>query len=617
MRRALLLLCLPLIAVAEEYSPFVASPNRQVFFGDTHLHSAFSSDAGLIGTTLQPADAYRFARGETVVSSSGVKARISRPLDFLVLADHAESLGLPIAIKEGMPALLANPWGREVYDLYQAGRGPEGFMKWAFEGMLPGIDPLKQPAINAEIWRRQAETADAFNEPGLFTALIGFEWTNTTNSKNMHRVVILRDDAERAKQVVPFSSWQSADPEDLWRWMQAYEDTTGGSILAIPHNANLSNGVMFAPRRWNGEEFSNDYAAQRARYEPLLEVTQIKGDGESHPLLSPDDEFADYGNWDWSDIGGREAKTPDMLPYEYARSVLQQGLMHEQTLGVNPFRLGMIGASDSHTGMSTVREDNYYGKFASSEPRPGRGEHVVVKSPTDDRFSLRTWNELASGLAGVWAAENTREALFDAMRRREVYATTGSRITLRFFGGWHYADKDLTSPDMPRLGYAGGVPMGAGLPPRPRDSAASPVFMVAASRDPDGANLDRIQIIKGWLDSNGQPQEKIYNVALSDGRRVDAAGKAPPVGSTVDLASATYSNSIGSAELRALWRDPDFDLQQRAFYYARVLEIPKPSWQSYDVVRLRDDFPDSVTRTVQDRAYSSPIWYSTATQQSP
>ncbi|MEM0952829.1 MAG: DUF3604 domain-containing protein [Pseudomonadota bacterium] len=609
MYRALFILWLPALALADEYSPFVDSPPRQVFFGDTHLHSAFSSDAGLIGTTLQPADAYRFARGETVTSSSGVKARISRPLDFLVLSDHAESLGLPIAVKEAMPALLDSPWGREVYKLFEAGRGPEGFLKWAFEGMLPGVDPLRRPEINAEVWRRQAETADSFNEPGLFTALIGFEWTNTANSKNLHRVVILRDDASRATQVVPFSSWESPDPEDLWRWMQDYEDNTGGSILAIPHNANLSNGIMFGPLRWNGEAFDESYAAKRAHYEPLVEVTQIKGDGEAHPLLSPDDEFADFGNWDWSDIGGRDAKTPDMLPYEYARSALQQGLMHERALGVNPFRFGMIGASDSHTGMSTVREDNYYGKFASSEPRPGRGQHVVVKSPTDDRFSLRTWNELAAGLAGVWATENTREALFDAMRRREVYATTGSRITLRFFGGWEYAEADLMSPDMPQLGYAGGVPMGGLLTAQPAQPDASPTFMVAAARDPDGANLDRIQIVKGWVDEGGTPRETIYDVALSDGRTLDGQGRAPSVGSTVDLETATYANSIGSTELRTLWRDPDFDSAQAAFYYARVLEIPKPSWQTYDTVRLRDSFPEGVTRVVQDRAYSSPIWY--------
>jgi hypothetical protein len=601
---ALLLLSTPLAAA--EFSPFVESPPRHVYWGDTHLHTTYSSDAGLIGTTLKPADAYRFARGEEVVSSAGVRARISRPLDFLVISDHAESLGLPVAVAESNPVLLANPWGAEIHKLFKEGRGLEGFLKWGLEGVLKGSDPLGEPAINAEVWKRQAETADRFNEPGLFSALIGFEWTNTINSKNLHRVVILRDAAPRATTVIPFSSWDSPDPEDLWSWMEEYERNTGGRMMAIPHNANVSNGLMFGPRRYDGSAFDSAYVARRQQREPLVEVTQIKGDGEAHPWLSPDDEFADFGTWDRADIGGRERKTNDMLQYEYARSVLKLGLAWEKKLGANPFRFGMIGSSDSHTGLSTVREDNYFSKFSHTEPRPGRGEGTIVTSPTSPELSWRTWDEVASGLAAVWAPENTREALFDAMERREVYATSGTRITVRLFGGWKFTEADLASPDMPRRGYAGGVPMGSSLG---KAGAAAPVFMVAASRDPDGANLDRIQVIKGWLDKAGELREKVYNVALSGDREPGADGRAAAVGSTVDLERAEYANSIGAPELRALWRDPDFDPAERALYYARVLEIPKPSWQSYDAVRFGDSFPEGVTRVVQDRAYTSPIWF--------
>jgi len=397
-----LLLLQSLPALADEFSPYLDRQGmEQVYWGDTHLHSTYSSDAGLIGNTLEPADAYRFALGEEVVSSSGVRARINRPLDFLVLSDHAESLGLPVAVREANPTLLANPWGKAVYDLFAAGKGHEGFMKWALDGMLPGRDPLNEPSINADVWQRQARAADEYNDPGNFTALIGFEWTTTNNSKNLHRVVILRDDATRATQVIPFSSWQSPDPEKLWDWLEAYERDTGGQILAIPHNGNLSNGLMFGPQRSDGSVFDAEYAKRRMQWEPVVEVTQIKGDGEAHPWLSPEDEFADFGTWDRADIGGRDPKTNDMLEFEYARSTLKNGLAYEQSLGVNPFQFGMIGASDSHTGLSTVREENYFSKFAQAEPRPGRASGVTVPSTTSPELSWRTDEEVASGLAGV------------------------------------------------------------------------------------------------------------------------------------------------------------------------------------------------------------------------
>jgi hypothetical protein len=596
------------LAQGEDYSPYVDRKGaEQVYWGDTHLHTQYSTDAGMIGTTLKPEDAYRFAMGREVTSSTGLRARLIRPLDFLVVSDHAESLGLPIAIDEGMPELLNNPWGRRVYDLEQQGDGYAGFYMWAMDGMLPGKDPLNEPTINDNIWQRQVSTADKFNNPGYFTALIGYEWTTTKNAKNLHRVVIFKDDASKAGQIIPFSSFDSSDPEDLWSFLEDYEKKTGGDVFAIPHNGNLSNGLMFAPFRQNGEPMDLDYATRRAKWEPLTEVTQIKGDGEAHPWLSPDDKFADFGTWDRGDIGGQEAKTNAMLEYEYGRPALKNGLKFEAALGANPFKFGMIGASDSHTGLAATREENYYGKFSKSEPAPGRWQEYVVKSRTDDALSLVAYEEVASGLAGVWAQENTREALFDAMERKEVYSTTGSRIVVRMFGGWRYTPSDVHQSNMARIGYQKGVPMGGDLPPRTGEQ--SPTFMLTASKDPDGANLDRIQIIKGWLNKAGETQEQIYNIALSDGRTPNSSGKTKPVGNTVNVEQATYSNDIGAVQLSTVWADPDFDPAQRAFYYARILEIPTPSWQAHDAKAFGDQFPDAVKMSIQDRAYTSPIWY--------
>jgi hypothetical protein len=601
-------LVVPAVAFAGDYSPYIdRTGQEQVYWGDTHLHTQYSTDAGMIGTTLKPEQAYRFAMGEEVTSSTGLRARLQRPLDFLVVSDHAESLGLPIAVQEAMPELLNNPWGREVYELDQKGDGYAGFYKWAIDGMLPGVDPLGEPAINANIWQRQVTTADQYNRPGYFTALIGYEWTTTKNAKNLHRVVIFRDAADKAGQIIPFSSFDSSDPEDLWSFLEDYESNTGGQVLAIPHNGNLSNGLMFAPVRQNGQAMDETYARRRAHWEPLTEVTQIKGDGEAHPWLSPDDEFADFGTWDKGDIGGREAKSNHMLEYEYARPALRNGLKYGAAIGVNPFKFGMIGASDSHTGLAGTREENYYGKFSQSEPAAGRWKQYVVRSPVDDALSLVAYEEVASGLAGVWAPENTRAALFDAMRRREVYSTTGTRMVVRLFGGWDYTPADVQQPAMAQIGYRKGVPMGGDLPAR--TAAKAPAFMVMAAKDPDGANLDRIQIIKGWLNVDGETEEKIYDIALSDGRSVGRNGEVVAVGNTVDVADASYANTIGAVQLRRVWRDPDFDPAKRAFYYARVLEIPTPAWQAYDTKIFGDKFPDSVHMSIQDRAYTSPIWY--------
>ncbi|WP_170480724.1 DUF3604 domain-containing protein [Ruegeria arenilitoris] len=603
----------------QNYSPFVERTVRNrnfaegLYWGDTHLHTMFSTDAGMIGNTLTPEDAYRFARGEEVITSSGQRVRIGRPLDFLVVSDHAENLGMPVMLAEANRDLLATEYGKRFYDLVQAGEGYEAFRLWGTDGVSQNRDVIDNPKINRTIWDRQIELADQYNDPGSFTAFIGFEWTSINNQQqpsNLHRVVVFKEDGRKAGQVLPFSAFHSPDPEDLWAYMESYETETGGSVLAIPHNGNLSNGLMFATEKLNGEPIDSEYAETRMRWEPIVEVTQIKGDGETHPALSPDDEFADYGTWDKGDIAGFQAKTPEMLPFEYSRSALQVGLQQELELGINPFKFGQIGATDAHTAVATTRDDNFWGKMPSSEPSPTRWEHYVIQALSgDDMLSTFEYEALAAGLAGVWARENTRAALFDAMQAKEVFATTGTRMAVRFFGGWDYSEDDVFRPNVVDIGYARGVPMGGDLPSA-RNDASAPVFMVGALKDPDSGNLDRIQIIKGWVDAEGSRQERVYDVAVSDGREIGSDGRArESVGNTVDEANATYTNSIGDAELRAVWIDPDFDPKVPAVYYARVLEIPTPTWQAYDEKFYGIQMTADVPRSHQERAYTSPIWY--------
>ncbi|MEM1452255.1 MAG: DUF3604 domain-containing protein [Planctomycetota bacterium] len=602
------------------YSPYVERTARDasfaegLFWGDTHLHTSYSTDAGMIGNRRGPEVAYRFARGEEVVTSSGQRARLIRPLDFLVVADHAENLGLAPMIAESNPDLLNIPWGKEMHDLVKAGKGYDAFIKWGNEGVAVNTDNLNSPKIQRTVWERLIAFAEEYNEPGRFTALIGFEWTSINNIErpsNLHRVVIFKDDGEKARQILPFSTFDSPDPEDLWKFMAGYEEKTGGSVLAIPHNGNLSNGIMFQTQRLDGRPLDREYALERSRWEPLYEVTQIKGDGEAHPLLSPNDEFADYGTWDKADIAGLQPKTPDMLPTEYARSALQLGLLLERELGANPFKFGMVGSTDSHTSLASTRDENYWGKMPSAEPSADRYEHYVIKALSgDDSLSTYESETLASGLAGVWARENTREALFEAMQRKETYATTGTRIVVRMFGGWTWGDDDVYRPDAVAIGYRDGVPMGGDLPARP-NGAGGPRFMIGAMKDAWSGNLDRIQIVKGWVDAAGERQERIYDVAVADGREIGADGRCrTPVGDTVDVPNATYLNTIGDAELRAVWEDPDFDPSVSAVYYARVLEIPTPTWQAYDSKFFGIRMPESVPMKHQERAYTSPIWYS-------
>ncbi len=598
------------------YSPYVerARPGSTfsagVFWGDTHLHTSYSTDAGMVGTTLTPEQAYRFARGEEVVTSTGQPARLIRPLDFLVVSDHAENLGLAPMIRESNRDLLSTEYGRKLHDLVKSGDGYEAFQIWGAEGVAKNQDIIGLKKMQRTVWDRQIETADRFNEPGRFTALIGYEWTSLNNMKNpsnLHRVVIFREDARKAGQILPFSTFDSEDPEKLWEFMASYEDRTGGSVLAIPHNGNLSNGLMFAVERLNGRRMTKEYAEARMRWEPLYEVTQIKGDGETHPKLSPEDEFADYGTWDKGDIAGFKPKTDAMLTYEYARSALQVGLQQQLKIGANPFKFGLIGSTDAHTGLAGTREDNYWGKLISSEPGADRMNHYVIRALSgDEALSTFSWEEVSSGLAAVWARENSRDAIFDAMQRKETYATTGTRIIVRFFGGWNYGNEDVYKPDAAQIGYDLGVPMGGDL--LSQDGTGAPVFMVGALKDIASGNLDRIQIVKGWVDADGERQEKVYDVACAD-RAVVSHACDGPIGNTVDVANATYLNSIGNAELRAVWRDPDFDPNLHAVYYARVLEIPTPTWQAIDAKHYGIEPHPQAPLEHQERAYTSPIWY--------
>jgi hypothetical protein len=602
----------------DTFSPYAGRdfPNRP-FWGDTHVHTALSMDAGAFGARLSPRDAYRFAKGEEVTSSTGVPARLSRPLDFLVVADHSDNMGFFPLLLSGDPSFLADATGRRWYDMIHAG-GQEGtqvavevIQKFSTNTFPPALASTPGTTAYRDTWESIISAAEDHNDPGHFTAFIGYEWTSNTAGDNLHRVVIFRDGEHKASMVEPYTTLKplgSDNPEDLWKWLQAYEDKTGGRIMAIAHNGNLSNGIMFPLiESFSGRKVNKKYAETRARWEPIYEATQIKGDGETHPFLSPDDEFADYENWDQGNLDLSVPKQDDMLQYEYARSGLGVGLQLERRLGTNPYKFGMIGATDSHTGLATAQEDNFFGKHSGTEPSADRWKHPMAKMGD---LTYESYDMVASGLAGVWAKENTREAIFDAMMRKETYATTGSRMLVRFFGGWDFEPSDAMTTLPASIGYAKGIPMGGDLVGDP--AGRSPSFLVAALKDPLSGNLDRIQIVKVWLEDKKTRHEKVYDVVWSDERKPGASGKLPPVGNTVDVANATWTNSIGDAQMIGVWSDPDFDPSQSASYYARVLEIPTPRWTAYEAKRYGLDLPDEIPMTTQERAYTSPIWYTPA-----
>jgi len=595
------------------YSTGVATDYpKQVFFGDLHLHSNISADAHSMGNLLlSSADAYRFARGEKVVASNGLPAQLKRPLDFLSVTDHAEFMGLYRMFTIEDPRLMNSDLGKAWlarYDTKPDPNEPDPTQLMARNPIAAFVNSINDPnperdaypdELKSAIWTNVARTADEFNTPGVFTAFTGYEWTAMRDGNNLHRCVILKDNADIVTRWLPYSAQSSSNPEDLWAALTDYEVATGGEALSIPHNGNLSNGLMWDTVDYDGDAIDADYAEARMRWEPIAEVTQLKGDSETHPSLSPEDPFADFERWDEFNISNTTKTTPDMYPGSYARSALKRGLALESSAGANPYAFGMIGSTDDHTSLATAEEDNFFGKFANSEPG--------IRTPDSRMAGLNAdWELGASGLAAVWAPQNTRADLFASMKRREVYATTGSRIVLRFFGGWSFEPDSVHSPYFETIGYRDGVPMGGELN---RREGGAPSFMVQAMKDPDAANLDQVQIIKGWIDSAGTTHEQIYYVALSDDRSLDPkTGQPESVGSTVDLENATFSNTIGAVQLSAQWTDPDFDADQAAFYYARAIEIPRPRWSEYDRKYFGLDFSEA-PRTVQDRAYSSPIWY--------
>jgi len=618
------LICFAVSANAEDDA---ANYPTRVFFGDTHLHTSYSPDAFLMrNDTADPDTAYRYAKGLPVIHPyHEARIQIGTPLDFLVVSDHAEFMGVIPALLKGNPLVANTETGKRYRQMFDEGRQLEVFGELIAQvnGVKPPDPDLYNEKINSEVWGAIMDAADRHYEPGSFTAFMGWEWSSTPNGNNLHRVVVMKEGKEKGSQFIPYNSLESNKPEDLWKWLDETSERTGSNFIAIPHNSNISGGLMFNLQDSYGALITPDWSETRIKWEPLVEVTQIKGDSETHPKLSPDDEFADYETYEHLiiaegaevqsmftdgflaslDEGDREYVVAHKSQVEkagdYARSALKRGLVVEDRIGVNPYKFGMIGSTDSHTAMSSAEEDNFHGKMALDSTPGTKSQDIIPGTPG--------WDMGAAGMVAVWANENTREDLFDAMQRKEVYATTGPRIQLRFYGGFSFKEKDL-GKDFVAIGYEKGVPMGGDLSKASRRK--SPTFIVHALKDPVEANLDRIQIIKGWVDDEGMPQEKVYDVVWSDGRERGENGKVPAVGNTVDVATGSYTNSIGDAQLSAVWKDPDFNRKQRAFYYARVIQIPTPRHTLFDAIALGIDVEETGNpATIQERAYSSPIWY--------
>jgi len=576
----------------------------KVYFGDTHLHTELSMDAGAFGNRIGLDEAYRFAKGEEVTASSGLTAKLSRPLDFLVAADHSDGMGLFQALFNKDEWILEYDQGKRWSKMIEDGNGAEAAIELikAFSQGEMDFDP-NNPELQRQVWDMTVDAAEKYNEPGKFTAFIGYEWTSLIAGNNLHRVVIYRDDEDKARGHIPYTNGQSSDPEDLWTDLENYESETDGKVLAIPHNGNLSNGIMFMETAVDGRAFDKAYADRRIQWEPLYEITQIKGDGETHPFLSPNDEFADYETWDFGNLDLSAVKTEEMLNGEYGRSALKMGLKIKSQVGTNPYKFGFIGSTDSHTSLATAEDNNFYGKASNVEPSKERWNHPFV---TSELASIMTWQTVASGYAAVWANDNTRESLWDAMKRKETYGTTGSRMQIRFFGGWDYADADMND-DWVKNGYDKGVPMGGDL----SDGLdKTPSFIVHALMDPEFGSLDRVQIVKGWMKADGTLNEKVYDVVWAGERQMDDKGKVPSVGNTVNLEDGSWDNSIGATELSKVWTDPDFNPELEAFYYVRVIEIPTPRWTLHDKLRYGAELSDEVPLTTTQRGYTSPIWYS-------
>ena len=604
-----------------------AEPVKNVYFGDTHLHSSYSFDAFLNNNhSADPDTAYRWAKGQPVIHPyNRARVQIDTPLDFLVVSDHAEMLGVMRAVHEDNFIKEDLGWIGNIkrwYSFWLMNRAIDSNTGLQFFSQFlpqnPTIeghgDPVQHPANNISdlaifgdtsktstlAWHDIVETAERHNDPGTFTSLLGWEWSSIPMGANLHRIVISPDGAEKGKQFLPYGSDQSQYPEDLWQWLDETQQQTGARFLAIPHNSNISKGYMFDDTTLRGDPITAEYARRRMQWEPVVEVTQIKGDSETRSDFSPEDEFADFENYDYYIQVGQKNDYKASAA-DYIRPALKRGLSIGQQVGVNPYKFGLIGSTDAHTGLSTSEEGNFWGKMAS-DSTPETKERLGVQMRSNG------WNMSASGIAAVWAKENTREAIYAAFKRKEVYATSGPRLRVQMFAGWDFPEGAESSESFSVIGSQFGVPMGGDLTAGDNDGKA-PVFLLRAVKDPLGANLDRLQVVKGWVDSAGQQQEKVYNVAWSDDRQLDASGNLSPVGNTVNLSSGRYDNSIGQPEFSLRWTDPDFDPQQSAFYYVRVLQIPTPRNGLLDSLALELDEPPRGAKTIQERAYSSPIWY--------
>jgi Protein of unknown function (DUF3604) len=557
----------------------------------------------------------RFARGEEVRATSGVMMKLARPLDWVAVTDHSDAMGTITELQAGNPIMMANPMAKRWHDMML--KGGESAMQAKRELVKAGGDgtapvELADPKFMVTAWQKTVDVMEKYNEPGKFTAFISYEWSSGgENGQNLHRNIIFRDNGDKTRDTVPLTTIETAvpvrdgdDPESLYAWLSQWEARTGGKVLAIPHNGNLSNGWMFRLARYDGTPMTAQYAADRNRWERLYELYQYKGSSEAHPSIAGSDELDNFGIWDTADLNGNPKK-PGSTATEYWRDALVNGLKLEDELGTNPFQLGAAAGTDTHTGIAGYEESNFGGKFVQNEPSPERWDSIYKKEGIG--YIRKDWTLMAQGITGVWSTSNTRAALWDAMHRRETYASSGPRITLRVFGGFDFAAADAKADGLAKVGYAKGVPMGGELKAAPAGKA--PVLLIAAMKDPDGANLDRVQVIKGWIDASGKANQKVYDVAWSDGRTLDSAGRLPAVGSTVDLNTATYSNSIGSSQLLTAWTDPSFKAGEKAFYYVRAVEIPTPRWTAYDAVKFKVKMNPDVEMVVQERAVSSPIWY--------
>jgi hypothetical protein len=591
------------LLVAGAPRPAGAADETHLYWGDVHLHSNYSIDAyGTGNVSVTPDLAYRYARGIPILHPSlHTKVKIRRPLDFLAVTDHAINMGADVLLDNHDALLQQTEWGRRLLERHDE-PGWVGIMRGGARGdqRKAMMDQVFSRQIRQSTWNSEIDAAQKNYVPGTFTTLIGWEWTAMKEGKNLHRCVISNADPAAARRFFPLSNYESNEPEDLWSYLEKTKQATGVDFVAIPHNSNLSGGLMFDMVDSDGMPITAQYARQRARWESVVEVTQTKGTSEVRPELAPNDEFAEF------EIRRKLLAGAPTPPDEgdYVRSALLRGLELERSTGVNPYKLGMIGSTDNHVGMSSVQESDFMGKLAV-DALPS--ERLNPSQPV----IFPAWEMSASGRAAVWATENTREAIFAAFKRKEVYATTGTRIRLRVFGGFSFRADDANAKDVAAVGYGEGVPMGGDLTNAPEGQA--PTLLIYAAKDPLSGNLDRIQVIKGWIDAAGDTHQRVYEAAWSGDRKPGADGKLPPVGNTVDVGTATYANTIGAAQLATVWKDPDFDPEQTAFYYARVIEIPTPRHSLYDAVALGVDVGETAhPATIQERAYSSPIWYTPA-----